>query len=181
MYNPDNYLAQVVGTFLVCQQIAFSSFVANWESVFIFSTPLLIQTPNLKSAHGPHPVGRFTYIRHHASGWKGDADQISDHPPFNFSQGEGLDTPHSACLGIVVHICLRLQPTKWWIHFNWLYALIYSAMAYPLRFLIKTKKMKNKSMKSKYAYIDYCLFSCLLATIVSRTCLFHVFKKPSVS
>ena len=29
MYNPDNYLARVVGTFFVCQQIAFSSFVAT--------------------------------------------------------------------------------------------------------------------------------------------------------
>ena len=29
VYNPDNYLAQVVGTFFICWQFAFCSFVAT--------------------------------------------------------------------------------------------------------------------------------------------------------
>ena len=54
MYNPDNYLDPVLGTFLACQQIAFCSFVATWLCVLILPTLLAdFQILNWKSSKGP--------------------------------------------------------------------------------------------------------------------------------
>ena len=55
MYNLDEYLTQVVGTFSVCYQIAFCSIDLV---VFIFPTLLADNT----STQSPYPVGRVTYI-----------------------------------------------------------------------------------------------------------------------
>ena len=50
MYNPNNYLAQVVWTFFVCQQIAFCSCIATWLSLN-FRRYLLIFEDLIESRH----------------------------------------------------------------------------------------------------------------------------------
>ena len=53
MYNPNNYLAQVVWTFFVCQQncfLLFYSDLAEFELPTLFAD---IRRPNWKSAQGP--------------------------------------------------------------------------------------------------------------------------------
>ena len=52
MYNPDNNMVPVVGTFFVCQQIAFYSFVA-----VVFSDAIVwYSKTQLKVGRGSHPV-----------------------------------------------------------------------------------------------------------------------------
>ena len=61
MYNPENYIANVVTTLFVSKQIAFFSFVATWLCLYFRCYWLILKNPNWELAQGPQLVGRVTY------------------------------------------------------------------------------------------------------------------------